>query len=102
MPDEPVKKRLRRAIQAARDVIDSPLGMYRIIEISDPSCPFHLERFRNHQEKGDEVLKVRVCLDRITDHDLRLCRDYQLPRKVYTKIIFCKLPGAKDYELVEI
>ena len=102
MPDESVKQRLRRAIHAVRSMLDSPPGMYRIIELSDSTCPFHLERWRNHAEKGDEVWKVRVCLDQITDYDFGLCKGYNMPGKIFTKLIVCKRPGNKEYETVEL
>lgn len=102
MPDESIKQRFRRATKAVLDELNRPKGFYKFIVIGDPSCPFQIERWRDHPEKCDEVLKVRVCLDKITDHDIDLCKRYNMPGKIFTKLIMCRRADSKECETVEI
>ncbi|MDW7759443.1 MAG: hypothetical protein SCM96_02265 [Acidobacteriota bacterium] len=91
-----------RMIKSVRAWLDSPLGMYRIIELNDPTCPFHLERIRNSQNKGDEVLMIRVVEGPIADRDRQLCHNYRLPGRIFTKGIVSRTPGEKKFDFVEI
>jgi len=102
MVDEKIKRRMRDTIKAAKEELGRPKELYRVININDPECPFHLERFRKSEEKGSEVLKIRIVLDRVSDEDIYLCKEYKMPGKIFTKLIMCKKLGQREFETIEV
>jgi len=99
MSEEAVKRKLNNAIDSLANKY--PATLYRKIKIGDASCPFNLEIFRDSEEKGSEVFKFRVILDEITEIDIRLCQEYRMPGKIFTKIIACK-SGRNEWKFKEI
>ena len=93
MSEERTMRELNNAIDSLRN--KHPVHLFKTIKIKDASCPFHLEVFRDSELKGDEVLKYRVTLNRITTEDETLCRNYKMPGKVFTKKIACKTGRGK-------
>ena len=89
--------KLRKAIEAAKKEIGTPKEAYNVIRLHDSNCPFHLERFRKHEKKGDEIWKVRVVLDCITDRDRQLCQDYFMCDRIFTKVIMCKEYNSRGF-----
>ena len=90
-------RKLRDAIRAAEREIGTPRKAYDVIRLKDPTCPFHLERIRNHDEKGDEIWKVRVVLGCITEADREACRNYRMCSRIVTKIIMCKEYNSRGF-----
>lgn len=99
MTEEMTKRQINDAVNSLANKY--PKGLYRKIKIKDSSCPFHLEIFRDSEEKGEEVLKFRITFEKISDTDEKLCREYRMPGKVFTKIIACK-KGRNRWEFKEI
>jgi len=99
MSEEKVKRELSRAVDTLANRFPPPL--YRTIKIRDATCPFHLEVFRNHELKGEEVLKFRIALDSISDEDIALCKKYTMCGRVFTKIIACKT-GRGAFKFLEV
>jgi len=89
MPEENIKKKINNAIDSLANQYPPPL--FKKIKLRDTSCPFHLEVFRDSEDKGSEVFKFRVTLDEITEQDEKLCREYRMPGRIFTKIIACKI-----------
>jgi len=96
MAQEPIKRQLNNAIKTLANQFPKPL--YNAIKITDASCPFHLEVFRNDESKGDEIFKIRVTLGKISKEDIRLCQSYKLPAPIFTKLIACKKSGYGQFE----
>lgn len=90
MSDPSVKQRLRRAILKAK-VYFTDLS-YGIIESDNAVFSFIATRRR-------EARYVRVVLDRISDHDIKLVRSYELP-DACVREIFC-LKGTR-FEIREV
>ena len=84
------------AIKSAARIFQSPPGLYRIIRLNDPTCPFHLEVNRNNEDKGDEIFKIRITTMPPTQDEIQRCRDFILPKKIFTKFILEKEPNKKD------
>ena len=99
MSEEAIKRKMSNAINSLANKY--PRELYRKIKIKDSSCPFHLEVFRDSEEKGEEVFKFRVVLGEMSDTDEKLCREYKMPSKVFTKIIACK-KGRNNWKFKEI
>ena len=93
-----IQQRLYRTIKRAQTELSTPKCMYRVIRLNDPTCPFHLERFRLAHDRGDEILKVRIALDCVSDDDKKLCENFIMPGRMFTKCIMCKKAGGKDFE----
>jgi hypothetical protein len=94
MPESAVKQRLNRAIRSAVRCLDQPKGSYRIMLQSNG--PFHIEAIR---EK--EIRKIRIVLDKVSDHDEKAVREIRLPH-VCTKEIWCKKQNERDFLRQEI
>ena len=96
MGEEAIVKKLNAAIDILMDKYDPEF--FTRIKIKDPTCPYHLEIFRRSKKKGDEVLKFRVALDKISDLDIKLCQNYYMPDGIFTKFIACKTGrGRKNW-----
>lgn len=102
MPSLATQKKLNRAISSAKKIMGEPGELYEVIKIYDPTCPFHLERFRKSSEKGDEILKIRIVLDKIREEDKKICQDYKMPSKIFTKLIMCKRTDGKGFDYLEV
>ena len=100
MSEEAIKRKLNNAIDSLANKYPPPL--FKTIKLKDASCPFHLEVFRNSEDRGHEVFKFRVTLDKITESDEKLCKEYKMPGQVFTKIIACKKEGRAVWEYKEI
>ena len=99
MSEEAVVKKLNNAINSVVKQFPSPV--FKTIKLKDPSCPFHLEVFRDEDnigQKGTEVFKIRVTLGIIEETDKKLCRNYKMPGEVFTKVIVCKKEGREKFE----
>jgi hypothetical protein len=83
MTDEPIKKRLCRAIAAATRILDNPQGSAAIIFLKN--SPFHIEYIRYK-----EIRKIRITLDTITNEDVKLVKNFPLPASTCTKEIWCR------------
>jgi len=83
MPEEAIKKRIKRAIQAAVDILSYPEGNYEAVYKLD-SKEFHIEAIRQH-----EIRKIRIVLDEIKKEDEESILDINLPSNC-TKEIWCR------------
>ena len=93
MAEEAIMKQRNRIIDAVKR--EFPKSLYKHLRVYNPECPFDLEVFRDDEEKGDEVFKVRVVVGRVTELDRKLCRDYRMCNKVFTKLLAYRPDGKK-------
>lgn len=100
MSENEVNRKINNAIKTITNKFPKPF--FKAIKLNDSTCPFHLEIFRNEEGKGDEIFKFRITLDSITEEDIRLCREYKLPEKIFTKIIVCKKREHGKYEYLTV
>jgi len=82
MPEEPIKKRLRRAKIAAEKILNNPEGVAKIIFLDNHV--FQIEAIRDK-----EIRKIRIVFDRFDEKDEILVRNYKLPQNC-TKEIWCR------------
>jgi len=82
MAEEAIKKRYKRAVRAAMDCLDNPPGSWDLTILENHV--FHLEAARTR-----EIRKIRIVLDRITAHDIKLVKERELP-EICTKEIWCR------------
>lgn len=93
MSEEAVKKRIKRAIEAATKCLKYPPGRCEVIQLSN--YVFHIEAIRKK-----EICKIRIVLDEITKRDEDLVRNFELPENC-TREIWCrKINGS--FEVKEI
>jgi|GEM_PF-1217498 len=83
MPEDAIKKRTKRAIQAAIDILSYPEGNYDVIYKLE-SKQFHIEAIRRH-----EIRKIRIVLDEIKKEDEEAILSVILPSNC-TKEIWCR------------
>jgi len=102
MGEESAQRRFNNNLKAAKKYLDTPKNMYTIIIINDPNCPFHLERIRKDTKKGDEVLKIRLVLDKVSDLDKKLCSEYIMSDRIFTKGILLKKYKEQDFDFIPI
>lgn len=100
MAEEAVMKKRNRIIAAVKR--EFPRSLYERIRLTDPCCPFDLEIFRKDEEKGDEVFKIRVAVDAITDRDRTVCRDYKMCGKIFTKLVAYRPHGEKNVKYEKV
>ena len=103
MSEESIVRKLNAAIDSLAKQFPHPL--FKTSRLKDPSCPFHLEVFRDEEDlgpKGSEVLRIRVTLNQIEESDIKICRNYKMPDEVFTKIIVCKKKGRGNFEYFPI
>lgn len=93
MAEENVKKRLNRAIRAAIKILESV--DYKIMVLGKANV-FNIEVIR---EK--EIKKIRIVVDKITDKDKKLVKDFKLP-EICTKESWCRNHSDRDFEIVII
>jgi hypothetical protein len=94
MPEEAIKQRLNRAIKAAVNCLNQPIGSYEIVFQS--SGPFHLEAIRQK-----EIRKIRIVLDMVSINDEKEVARTRLPT-VCTKEIWCKKINDRRFIVKEI
>lgn len=92
MSDEAIKQRLKRAKKSAIKTLIS--AGYKVI-LSDNS------NFCIIGTRKKETRIVRVVIDRITDEDFKLTKDFDFP-KACTKEIWCKKLNEKTFKITEI
>ena len=101
MSEEAIKQQQRKDVRAARAYLDRPHGMFNVIVLNDPDCPFHLERVRASEDHGDETLKV--CVTRTASPEERnRCIAYRQPKKLFTKAFLKRSDGRQDFEYEEL
>lgn len=93
MSDFAVKKRLKRAIEAAKEILENPILGCTVICLNNHV--FHLEAIR---EK--EIRKIRITFDEITDEDIRIVKEIKLP-EICTKEIWCRKEG-KNFDVKKV
>lgn len=92
MPDVPVKQRISRAKKAA---IGNLLKTgYRII-------PSNNSTFCILGVRKREVRMIRVVVDKITERDIQITREFDSPADC-SKEIWCRKAHKKDFEILEI
>ena len=94
MSDFAIKQRLNRAIKSAIKLLDQPPGSYEIILLNNHV--FHIEAIRKK-----EIRKIRVVLDKITEEDEKMVREFSLP-EICTKEIWAKKERGREFEIKEI
>ena len=94
MSEEAIMKQMNRAIERAMRVLNNPEGACKIIRLNDSNCPFHLECCRTSKK---EVQKIRIALDKVTEEDIELCRDWPLNELHFTKEIWLTKKGQKKF-----
>lgn len=90
--EKAIKRRLARAKERA--ILDLKRIGYKIIP-SDNSSFCILATRKN------EVRFIRVIVDEITEDDIKLTKDYELPSGC-VKEIWCKKLNQKDFEIKEV
>jgi hypothetical protein len=82
MSEAAIKKRLRRAVEAAAEILDYPKGSYGIIMLDGKT--FNIEAISRM-----EIRKIRIVLDEIKKNDEELVKKFPLPGNC-TKEIWCR------------
>lgn len=90
MGEETIKRELNRAVKSAIKILERPKGTHQIIVLD--GNPFHIEYIR---EK--EVLKIRITLNEVTENDKRIVQEFDLPKIIFTKEIWCKKEGKLNF-----
>lgn len=88
MSEESKKKRMKRAIQAAFDILSYPEGNYDTI-YKLRSKEFHLEAIRKH-----EIRKIRIVLDEIKKEDEKAIFAVILPSNCTKEIWYRNINGT--------
>jgi hypothetical protein len=83
MAEEAIKKRMKRAIKAAINILSYPEGNYDAI-FTLGNGEFHLEAIRQH-----EIRKIKIVLDEIKKEDEAAISAITLPSNC-TKEIWCR------------
>ena len=98
MAEDKATRVLNSAIKSAINILNNPPGSCRVVRLSDPDCPFHIECIRYK-----ETRKIRVVIDKITDEDRRLCREWNsdLNKNQYTIELWLKKTGGRGFAKVE-
>ena len=92
MGDPSIKRRLRRAKEKA--IKDLKKTGYRIVPSDNSS--FCLCGIRKR-----EIRMVRVVVDEITDVDIALIEEFNMPHAC-SREIWCKIEGIRDFVIKEI
>jgi len=92
MPEETIKRRLFRAKRRAEKVLKD--AQYNIIPSDNSTFCILAVRER-------EVRMIRVVIDEVTDHDMKIIEGWKHPRAC-SKEIWCKQHGQRDFEIKEI
>lgn len=88
MTEEPIKKRMRRAVQAAVKLLSYPEGNHDYV-YKLGSGPFHIQAIRKL-----EIRYIRIVLDEIKKDDEKLVLKIKIPPNC-TREIWCRaLNGA--------
>jgi hypothetical protein len=93
MSDSPVKQRLDRAMRAAVDSLKCCPQKYQVSILNNHV--FHIEALRMK-----EIIRVRVVLDKATEHDITIVRNISLP-PIFTKEIWVRHRNSKGFEVIE-
>jgi hypothetical protein len=83
-------RRHRRACERAKTLLENPPAGYRVVLVKDPV--FDVVAWNQN-----EVLALRVAVDRISSEDIRLVREEKLPNGTVKKILK-KEHGKESFE----
>jgi len=96
MPVDAIKQRLDRFVFAVRKDLKRVHGeKSKVILLRDRDCPYHLEAPLDYQ-----TLKIRCVIDKITQEDIRLCREYKFGgQQAFVRLIAIKKKGERGYKM---
>ena len=95
MSEETVKRELNSAVRSAVKILSRPQGSCTITILD--GNPFHIESISRK-----EVKRIRIVLNEVVEGDIKLVEKFQLPDRIFTKVIWCKKPGKLNFVEEEI